>query len=86
MTNGPVAQLAEQQPFKLWVQGSIPCRLTEQASDPSLVLSVVEGREELPDSQSDANRAGLPHETASEGTRPLPTSLRLRQGRGGEDA
>ncbi len=25
---GPVAQLAEQQPFKLWVQGSIPCRLT----------------------------------------------------------
>jgi hypothetical protein len=38
-----------------------------QASGPSLVLSLVEGREELPDSRSDVNRAGLPHETASEG-------------------
>jgi hypothetical protein len=24
---GPLAQLAEQQPFKLWVTGSIPVRL-----------------------------------------------------------
>lgn len=28
MLGGPVAQLAEQQPFKLWVEGSIPSRPT----------------------------------------------------------
>src|SRR5688500_14018733 len=31
MTGGPVAQLAEQQPFKLWVVGSSPTRPTASA-------------------------------------------------------
>ena len=49
--SGSLAQSAEQQPFKLQVQGSIPWRLIEiwQAGVPSLVF--VKTPEELPDSR-----------------------------------
>lgn len=67
---GAVAQLAEQQPFKLWVQGSIPCRLTfRQANDPSLARGNSRERNFPTPRATRKRRARLPHETASEGTR-----------------
>ncbi len=64
--------MAEQQPFKLWVQGSIPCRLTgfsRQANDPSLILRKKNERNFPTPCPARKRRARLPHETASEGAR-----------------
>ena len=62
--------MAEQQPFKLWVQGSIPCRLTgfsRQANDPSLILRKKNERNFPTPCSVRKYGARLPHETASEG-------------------
>lgn len=68
-THGAVAQLAEQQPFKLEVQGSIPCRLTCLASKRSVARARVCARGTSRLSVQPNGWARLPHETASEGTR-----------------